>query len=44
MLSPDQDARSLINALVTALGQSIFAGATAPDPVQASPVTNMEET
>jgi AcrR family transcriptional regulator len=32
MLSPDQDARSLINALVAALGQAIFGGATAQDP------------
>jgi AcrR family transcriptional regulator len=28
MLSPDQDARSLINALVAALGQAIFGDAT----------------
>jgi AcrR family transcriptional regulator len=43
MLSRDQDARSLINALVTALGQSIFGDTTAQSAGQASPVDEMEE-
>ena len=43
MLSPDHDARSLINALVAALGQSIFGDTGAQDARQASPAEKMEE-
>ena len=41
MLSPGQDARTLINALVTALGRAIFGDATARD---TRPASSLKET